>query len=115
MMNSTGYQHPKIQGIRVKLPEKNLGKKTSLFSQLNRICHYLLTVETLGQEPRIWQSKDRFGQTWWHAYDPITKRFVCRDSEDEIRIWLEERYYRSIKGSNPIRYAVKETAITLFF
>lgn len=115
MMNYTGYHHLKIQVIQVNLPEKNPGKKTSLFSQLNRICHYLLTVLTLEQEPRVCNSTDHVGQTWWYAYEPITKRCVCRDSEDEIRIWLEEGYYRSIKESNPIRYAVKETAITLFF
>jgi hypothetical protein len=45
-------------------------------------------------ELKVWQSCDRFGQTWWHAYDPLTERYVCRDSEADILIWLEERYYQ---------------------
>lgn len=114
MTNYTGYQDPKRQESLVNPPEQNRVTKPSRLSQLKNIWQYLITVLAPGKEPRIWQ-KDRFGQTWWYAYDPVTERSVCRDSEDGIRIWLEERYYQSNQGSNPIRYEVKETATALFF
>ncbi len=44
-------------------------------------------------ELRIWQSCDRSGTTWWHVYDPITGKHSSVASEEELRIWIEKRYY----------------------
>lgn len=44
-------------------------------------------------EPHVWQSHDRTGTVIWHAYDPLTNRAFACPSEDEMRQWLEERYY----------------------
>lgn len=43
-------------------------------------------------EPEVWQERDRRGNLCWHAYDPMTRRAFCCESEDEMRQWLEERY-----------------------
>lgn len=43
-------------------------------------------------EPRVWKTGDRTGQVLWHAYDPLTNKYAAFDSENEIRVWLEERY-----------------------
>lgn len=43
-------------------------------------------------EPQIWQKKDYRGHIIWHTYDPITGYRAVFDSEQEVRIWLEERY-----------------------
>lgn len=45
-------------------------------------------------EPRIWQRRDRQGNISWRLYDPATNQSATFASEDEIRIWLEEKYYR---------------------
>ncbi|MBE9192023.1 hypothetical protein IQ230_17025 [Gloeocapsopsis crepidinum LEGE 06123] len=45
-------------------------------------------------ELQVWQSSDRNGRTWWNAYDPITGRKTKRDSESEMRTWIEKRYYQ---------------------
>jgi hypothetical protein len=94
MTNYTGAQGRKSQEIIVKPPEKNRVAKLKQFFLLNNMWQYLVTAIAQRQEPKVWQSTDRFGQTRWHAYDPVTGRSVCRDCEAEIRIWLEERYYR---------------------
>ena len=44
-------------------------------------------------EPRVWQKRDRFGQTYWQVYDPIRDRFARFSSEQEVRQWLEQRHY----------------------
>jgi hypothetical protein len=45
------------------------------------------------REPEIWQSLGRDGHLWWHVYDPVTGRIVDMGTEEEVRIWLEERLY----------------------
>lgn len=70
-------------------------KQSQVFSFLNRLWQQLVIGLTKAQEPQIWQSYDRQKNLWWHGYDPITGRSICRDSEAEMRIWLEERYHQS--------------------
>lgn len=77
--------------------EQKSVKQSQVFSLCNRAWQYLVNSLTRAQEPQIWQSYDRQGNLWWHGYDPITGRSICRDSETEMRIWLEERYHQSVQ------------------
>lgn len=43
-------------------------------------------------EPRIWQ-RTRQGQPVWFAHDPITNRTRQFLTEQDVRFWLEKRYY----------------------
>jgi hypothetical protein len=43
-------------------------------------------------EPRIWATRDRHGHQYWHVFDPMTERSWTLSSEEEVRIYLEERY-----------------------
>ncbi|MBE9126518.1 MULTISPECIES: hypothetical protein [unclassified Coleofasciculus] len=70
--------------------ESNLAKKTPRFSKIKSIWRQTIKAWATRNEPRIWQSRDRFGKTCWHGYDPVTGRSVSRSSESEMRIWLEE-------------------------
>jgi hypothetical protein len=72
-------------------------KQSQVFSFFNRVWQYLVNSVNKVQEPQIWQSYDRQGNLWWHGYDPMTGRSICRDSEAEMRIWIEERYHQSVK------------------
>lgn len=47
-----------------------------------------------GNEIEIWQSRDRHGNLLWNVHDPRSGRSAQLDSEQEVRIWLEERYYQ---------------------
>ena len=69
-------------------------KQSKLLLILNSVWKYIVTVLTKEQELQIWQTSDRSGKTWWHGYDPVTGSSVCKDSEAEMRIWLEKRYYQ---------------------
>ncbi len=44
-------------------------------------------------EPKVWQKCDRKGNTYWLIFNPITGLYISFGSEQEVRIWLEERYY----------------------
>ncbi len=85
------YYFPKLVEQILNQAEPNF-PKNKLVSIINSIGQHLVAVMTNEQELQVWQSSDRSGKTWWHGYDPVTGRSVCRDSEAEMRIWLEERY-----------------------
>lgn len=43
-------------------------------------------------EPQVWEKHDRHGHTFFKVYDPQSDRYLYLSSEDEVRVWLEERY-----------------------
>lgn len=47
---------------------------------------------TSEQEPRIWQ-RTRHGRRTWFAYDPITDQKRQFFTEQDLRLWLDTRYY----------------------
>lgn len=69
-------------------------KPLKFLLRINKILQ-LLTKAFLGSnELRVWQTYDRYGNNWWHAYDPLTGRCNCVESEAEMRVWIEKCYYR---------------------
>jgi hypothetical protein len=42
-----------------------------------------------GNDPKIWQTIDGSGTTWWHAYHPATRQSATRESETEILEWID--------------------------
>lgn len=43
----------------------------SLLKQLQRLARHIAKVN---QEPQIWQRRDRYGKTFYRAYDPLSGR-----------------------------------------
>lgn len=43
-------------------------------------------------EPHVWQESNQRGEMLWRAYDPVSDRHFA-GSEDDMRRWIEERYY----------------------
>ena len=44
-------------------------------------------------EPRIWQRHDRQGHLWFEVYEPHSHQRLCFSSEQEVRNWLDRRFY----------------------
>lgn len=44
-------------------------------------------------EPKVWEKKDRYNNTYYRVYDPQRDRYLNFNSEDEVRWWLDKRYY----------------------
>lgn len=75
-------------------PEENSqGNKTKLFSIFNKVWQNFVTGIIGSNEVRVWQRRDRAGETEWNAYDPATGRSVFAASEAEMRNWIEQSYY----------------------
>ncbi|HIK18575.1 MAG TPA: hypothetical protein IGS53_25280 [Leptolyngbyaceae cyanobacterium M33_DOE_097] len=65
----------------------------SLKNWLNGIWQVIVNVMTTSDEPKIWTSTDWFGHIWWNVYFPRTGQTVRLNSEEEVRIWLEEHLH----------------------
>jgi hypothetical protein len=64
----------------------------TLQSTLSLIWDKVLSF--LSDEPKVWQERDRFGNLYWRIYDPISDRSATLASEQEVREWLDQRFYK---------------------
>jgi Sec7-like guanine-nucleotide exchange factor len=55
------------------------------------VSHLLIQTS----EPSVTQKSDRSGHHYFQVYDPMTRKYGEFSSEQEIRAWLEQRYYHS--------------------
>ena len=67
--------------------------KFSIVPILRKIVQRLIETFIGSNDLQIGQTYDRFGNKWWHVYDPVTGRHASVDSEEQLRAWIEERYY----------------------
>ncbi len=69
-------------------------KRLTFLAGLKKIRQGLMQVFVGSNDLRIWQTYDRFGNNWWNAYDPLTGRNTCVESEAEMRAWIEQHYHQ---------------------
>ncbi|NJL90365.1 MAG: hypothetical protein HC916_11675 [Coleofasciculaceae cyanobacterium SM2_1_6] len=92
----TGASHSKqIE----QLTEVSISKKLANLAQVCvKSCKdagaSLIHFMTRPNEIRVWQVVDRHGETCWKAYDPYTNTTSYLGSENDLRVWLEQRYSR---------------------
>lgn len=71
-------------------------KSNSILTTLRQLAktlwHRFLNRVKVDTEPHIWKTRSH-GSACWHAYDPLTGDQADFGSEDDVRIWIEERYY----------------------
>ncbi len=65
-------------------------------SWLNRVWQKIVAAltEQDTQGFRVWKQTDRRGRTNWKVRDAATNEVIAFSSEAEVRIWIEESYYR---------------------
>ncbi|ARV58478.1 hypothetical protein BZZ01_07330 [Nostocales cyanobacterium HT-58-2] len=74
---------------------KILNTSNQFLLPLKKVWQHFVIWLFSGSELQVWQESDRHGRTLsWCAHDPITGRSVCFGSEEEMRIWIEQCYYR---------------------
>ncbi|HIK57411.1 MAG TPA: hypothetical protein IGS37_19880 [Synechococcales cyanobacterium M55_K2018_004] len=61
-------------------------------STFNKLWDQFLNLAATNAEPHVWTTRDH-GMSVWHAYDPLTGESLEVGSEEDVRVWLEERYY----------------------
>jgi hypothetical protein len=47
--------------------------------------------------PKIWYTAGDAGQMFWHVYDPRTQTRNVYRTEQEVREWLDRRYYEATR------------------
>ena len=75
---------------------ENCNRQQNRESWLSRVWQKIvaaLTQEDI-QGLRVWKETDFGGRTWWKVSNPATNEITAFDSETEVRIWIEESYYR---------------------
>ncbi len=69
----------------------------NLLSILKKVGNYLLAVLTEESDLHIRQQEDRFGNTTCPVYEPQTGQSAQFSSEEDVRIWIDERYSQKQK------------------
>jgi hypothetical protein len=65
-------------------------KKTRIWS---RVFQALVDQFIHNHEPQI-TMKNHADRKYWQVYDPMTQTATTLDTEADVRVWLEQRYYR---------------------
>jgi len=100
----THQEYQRLELISDSQSTKSFTKSTIVtkaVSGLRSIWQALLTYCLTSSELSVWTKTNRAGQLVWKAYDPTTQTQVEFVSEQDLRIWLEERYYQMPAVSLP--------------
>ncbi|MUL36264.1 hypothetical protein [Gloeocapsopsis dulcis] len=71
------------------LPKK-YSKKNLFRVILLDLLQFLISSDRI----QVRQKKDRYGRSYWQAYDPASESKITLASEAEMRIWIEQHYYK---------------------
>ena len=91
-MNNQSINYQELELMLQK--QSNKKAKSSFASELNRIWNGIVQWITTTHELTIDSHKDKFGNTYWTIHDPLLGHKISFDSETEVRIWLDGRYYQ---------------------
>ena len=82
------------QLVEISFPKQLANFSQALMSTFKNAGASLVHYLTRPNEIRVWQVSDRQGKTYWKAYDPYNNNTSYLSSEDDLRIWLEQRYHK---------------------
>jgi hypothetical protein len=71
--------------------ENRSAPASSLFQ---RFLDQLLNILSPYEQPRIRCYTTRMGEPAWTVYDPVDRSTHHFNAEEDVRIWLEQRYYQ---------------------
>lgn len=66
---------------------------------LKQVWLRVINLLVSNTELQVWQAMTDEGHLIWQAYDPVSHELVTRGSEDEMRAWIETRYYNQAETS----------------
>jgi hypothetical protein len=61
---------------------------------LRKIGQWIAARLVSSDEPQVSKIKGSEGHEFWRIYDPVTRITTTLSSEAEVRMWLDQRYYR---------------------
>lgn len=95
MIMTTSNQSPRSAGLEFdsQPASTQYSESHSLLMRLRTISRALIRWLTTQPELSVRQKVDRFGNSYWCVYDPVTQRRACLPSEEAVRIWIEEGFF----------------------
>lgn len=60
---------------------------------LTEIAQKLVKMLSGDREPKVYHRRDRQGYSYLEVYDPTSGKTHAFKTTDEVRVWLERRYY----------------------
>ena len=95
LSQSSSYLPINSKPIHSKLtPASDIPPAQPLRQGLAALGRHLQNFFVGSHEPVIEERRDRTGAHYWRVYDPITQERKFFYSEDDVRAWLDQRYYQ---------------------
>jgi hypothetical protein len=69
--------------------------------RFSRFWQSLVKFAETTQETKVTWMRDRQGHSYFKIYDPLTEQHHYADSEQEVQIWLEQRYQHTKRTEKP--------------
>lgn len=86
-------QQPCYTALEVPQPALVNATKQPTRSQLKLLAQKLIYWLVVKPELTVKQKVDCGSNAIWYVYDSTTERSASLASEEEVRIWIEERFY----------------------
>ncbi|MEO0536807.1 MAG: hypothetical protein AAF215_23470 [Cyanobacteria bacterium P01_A01_bin.123] len=80
--------------LEFDLSEKKQRVGSNRRKWLGAIAQRMLKAATGSCEPKIQAYTTPQGTLTWHVYDPVSGDRQVLESEDAVRVWIEQRYNR---------------------
>jgi hypothetical protein len=90
--NNLDLQRQRFEQLMQETGHRPAEQKSVFATALTYLGDTIMRFLTSNNELRIWQ-RTRNGRSTWFAYDPVTDRKRQFYSEQEVRLWLDNRYY----------------------
>lgn len=74
------------------LKSKSVSAKSLFWQLLSNIWHRLYHTLSASPELKVWRTGDSSGRIWWSACDPQTGKSIHYQTEEQMRIWIEQRH-----------------------
>ena len=91
-LNFQELDRPKHSSRQKSARNTSTGFRRKLAQKLEDLDAHWLKFDVYA-EPKVWEKKDRYGNTYYQVYDPQCDRYYDFSSEAEVRWWLNKRYY----------------------
>ncbi|MFB2894057.1 hypothetical protein ACE1CI_14195 [Aerosakkonemataceae cyanobacterium BLCC-F50] len=92
-MKTEQLSYQELELIEIS-PSKFQQFKIKYFSWLSKFWNFIVECCIREPELKIVEQKDGAGNICYYIHDPLTDRSFYCASEQEVLIWLEQRYYQ---------------------
>lgn len=82
--------YKELELIPDSVPQPQLTYPDEKPAWFGKIWKWLTEFSKPNYEPKIWQTTDNNGATWWNVYDPIAAHTFYMASEEEVLFWLDQ-------------------------